>query len=1539
MNMHSLVNARESIGYMEKSGANLSQSLKRLSTGIKVDATDAGGLAVSTKMDSVITRTRTLGENVQNGMSFLESQDAAQSKLGAILTRMSELRVRYDDPTMNTSDGANLNREFKELQDDVRTLAQKKFNGISLFSSGSDADSKLVIGANSANPSNIREVTRNQFFNSLLDTQSSGGPVGGLLPVPAKRGSFLPRNVNATGGTASVPGGVVNGLQGSAITSIFTLAGGTLAGGRVADFKVNGLQGTTPLLVTISAPGGSGGPAPFTLTPVIGTTPGELWTKNFAGGTSGFEKMSPVFDSNGDIFVGLNEHDQILKLSAADGSTLQPYDLKDVLLGTGNNKSWKVAVSADTVYAANGDTKELIAFDKTTGAQKPGWPKTLGTAGYATAEGAPFVHSNGNVYVTSNGPGGFNLTNSGKIFGFDPDGTQLFTPLDVEGQFEGGFAQAADGTLIATSKGGVFNHRSIFAFNPTTGVELWHKKQGGTLVGGIGASVLGPPAILGTSVVINGSNNRTRAFNVANGNALWSINIGNSMKGGPTVGNVGGTDTVFVASSNGVVALRDSGTTTPTTFWTSPVLNAENCTPVYDQIQNRVYVTDDVTGKVIALNAADGTQVWDFDIGTPGDPSFASPAVDSNGNVYVGDNNGDFTAISSWEAPVADGIGSGFATAPALSDVVLDPTATNLGTLQVASVTLNTGTVPPAGSLRITFTGKPSGPGSIGVTVAGGGGGGGGTPPAVAVAPSSGGYLLGETPTARVLADGIGDIIADTANPFSVPLSTGLVALIDGNVDPLGGPVSNTGSGPNGTFDAATQEPAHEPTERRSGAGAFTFDGTDDKINLGTLDTQIGLGRATGAKNELTISAWVYHTQTGDHRIVCKSPSTSRAQHIFSLGISNTDALRMRIGTDTTNASDMDGGNIPLNKWTHVAMTYDGTLANKNVKSYINGQLDSEHDLTGNIKSSTTTPAGDNVYIGNVNANLADDRHFKGNLDDVGIWNQALDLSEIAEIAGPGGLTADTLVNPVPTGTLTVIPVGTTARGGDFKVEVEDGTVRAPADLTGTGNPLTPYTPGDPAPTVTLSDLSGTPFPTTGPNAFTATATINDGISGGPPPPTAGTLNIAFAGSPPDKNDVTVQITDGVGRLSNFSVPTSGFAPGETPAVTILDNTGTVVPVAPGAINTSVDGTGTLNGNLSGVRTSDLGNHTVQISAGALRAPNSLTGIGNPLTPYTPGDPAPTVTLSDLSGTPFPTTGPNAFTAAATINDGISGGPPPPTAGTLNIAFAGSPPDKNDVTVQIDNGVGRLSDFSVPASGYAPGETPAVTILDNTGTVVPVAPGAINTSVDGTGTLTVDLSAVRTNVQGNHKVQIAPGAFQTPADVNIGSNHDPANTPTATLSGADAGTVTVSAVTVKSDGTVDVSFAGIPSGTDLSVTVSGGTGTGSTGVSSKYLLDIDGDLWDYSVSEFESFTELVSDARAQNGAEQNSLGTFWDLLSTNVNKLEQAAGRIKDADFAKEMTEVSKSQINTRSAAVMLGKQNRITSEALLTLQNLSNML
>ena len=1390
-----------------------------------------------------------------------------------------------------------------------------------------------------------------------------------------------------------------------------------------------------------------------------------MWTKNFPGGTNGFDKMSPVIDKkdNNNIFIGLNADNKILQLDAS-GTKVREYDL-----GTGKNMSWKVALAdtsgdnnTDTLYAASGDGKQLYAFDTVgpnAGNVKIGgiWPVTVGTASHEIVESPPFVHKNGNVYVMTNG--GDTLPSNpfppaGTLHGYKADGTRVtnaggaFTyPINFSGKFTGGFAEATDGTLIVTGYGAIFNDKSIQAVDPLSGTDKWRVEHGtgGTEFG----AVKGPPLIVGNSVVVNtdlvtpagggtGTNGRVVAIDLTTQLQTTLYNSPGSMEGGPAkgksegIGHATATDAVFVATSNGMAAIAVGGGT----LWTVGGFNATTCTPVYDSTNNLVWVTDDDDGDVVAMrtvaeggNAA-GTEKHRISPQTGGGlpaaaGSKSSPAIDSSGNVYLGYNNGNVTRISASGTPITlqeVNVGTGFTSAPLPTDITLTQktgTLGAIGTLAVDTVTRDDGSLGGVpGSLRVTFKGAAIAAGATyevtapSSTI---------TPP-TAVTPRGNGYSPTEgNPDARVLAQGIGD--------KSATLKNGLVALFDGNDAPPTGAgtiTDSSGAGNNGNV-AAGQVPTHETTDRRSGGGAYVFDGSNDKINLGTLNTEIGNSATTGPKNELTISAWVYHENSGDDRIVCKSPGVNVANHIFSLGVTNGDVLRMRIGTDTTNATEMDGGNIPVQEWTHVAMTYDGA----NVKSYINGSLDSTHALTGNIKTSP-----DNVYIGNVNNTRS--RNFDGKLDDVGIWNRALLETDIKEIAGPGDLTAKTSING--DGTLTVTPESTSgilATTGPFTIEVDDGVLRNPDDFTKTSD--TAYTFGDTAPKVSIS---GTDV-----GDLKATATID----------TLGNLDIKFTPGtkPTGTTDLTLKIDDGVGRLgSGFSIAGSGFAPGETPAVTIsggMDGSNV-------AGTATVNGTGTLIVDLSGVRTDDLTNRILTIAAGNVNAPDDFTKTSD--TAYTSGDTAPNVSISgadvgnlkatatinalgnlDIKFTPgtkptgttdltvkiddgvgrlgsgFSIAG-SGFapgeTPAVTISGGMDGSNVAGTAtvngtGTLivdlsgvrtddltnriltiaagnvnapddftktsdtaytsgdtapNVSISGAdvgnlkatatinalgnldikftpgtkPTGTTDLTVKIDDGIGRLgSGFSVSASGYAPGETPVVTIAGGSG-----SSGTATASVDGTGTLSVDLSAVRTNDLGTHTVQIAPGAtLQTPADVTVGDFHDPTGPPpTVNLSGPPSGPGLTATATVQPDGKVKVSFVGTPTtaGT-LNVEVLGAGGTGSTAVSSKYLLDIDGDLWDYTVSEFESFTELVSDARAQNGAEQNSLGTFWELLSTNVNKLEQAAGRIKDADFAKEMTEVSKSQINTRSAAVMLGKQNRITSEALLTLQNLSNML
>ena len=161
--------------------------------------------------------------------------------------------------------------------------------------------------------------------------------------------------------------------------------------------------------------------------------------------------------------------------------------------------------------------------------------------------------------------------------------------------------------------------------------------------------------------------------------------------------------------------------------------------------------------------------------------------------------------------------------------------------------------------------------------------------------------------------------------------------------------------------------------------GALDFDGSGDRVDAGVM-------LADGTP-ELTITAWVYKRDGGDDRVVAKSTSTSRTDHIYSLGVANT-TIRVRLKTeDNGGTSDYDGGNITLNEWTHLAFTYDGA----SLRIYKNGVQTATHAVTGPVVASSIE-----TVLGNVND--SDNRYWNGLLDDVRIYNRALAASEIAEL-------------------------------------------------------------------------------------------------------------------------------------------------------------------------------------------------------------------------------------------------------------------------------------------------------------------------------------------------------------------------------------------------------------------------------------------------------------------------------------------------------------------------------------------------------------
>jgi flagellin len=115
----------------------LQQSLNKLSSGSKIvnPSDDAGGLAVSMKLTATVNRETDLQNNISDATSFLQTQDGALSVAGSVLDRMSQLETLYQDPTKNTSDQANYNDEFTQLQSELTNLSSQTFNGVSLFAS------------------------------------------------------------------------------------------------------------------------------------------------------------------------------------------------------------------------------------------------------------------------------------------------------------------------------------------------------------------------------------------------------------------------------------------------------------------------------------------------------------------------------------------------------------------------------------------------------------------------------------------------------------------------------------------------------------------------------------------------------------------------------------------------------------------------------------------------------------------------------------------------------------------------------------------------------------------------------------------------------------------------------------------------------------------------------------------------------------------------------------------------------------------------------------------------------------------------------------------------------------------------------------------------------------------------------------------------------------------------------------------------------------------------------------------------------------
>ena len=111
----------------------LSQS--KLSSGKKIidSASDSGAYSQSMSLENEMNRKEHTINNLQNLVSFSQSQLDGLQQAGKVLLRMNELAKLSLDITKQDTDRSNYDHEFKELAFVLDSINQKKFNGLDLF--------------------------------------------------------------------------------------------------------------------------------------------------------------------------------------------------------------------------------------------------------------------------------------------------------------------------------------------------------------------------------------------------------------------------------------------------------------------------------------------------------------------------------------------------------------------------------------------------------------------------------------------------------------------------------------------------------------------------------------------------------------------------------------------------------------------------------------------------------------------------------------------------------------------------------------------------------------------------------------------------------------------------------------------------------------------------------------------------------------------------------------------------------------------------------------------------------------------------------------------------------------------------------------------------------------------------------------------------------------------------------------------------------------------------------------------------------------
>ena len=116
--------------------SGLDSSMARLSSGYRITKAgdDAAGLGISTKLEAQIRSYNQAVRNANDGVSVIQTTEAALDNTANIITRLRELAMQAASDGIGDSERAYIETENSSLQDELERIAQTtKFNGQALL--------------------------------------------------------------------------------------------------------------------------------------------------------------------------------------------------------------------------------------------------------------------------------------------------------------------------------------------------------------------------------------------------------------------------------------------------------------------------------------------------------------------------------------------------------------------------------------------------------------------------------------------------------------------------------------------------------------------------------------------------------------------------------------------------------------------------------------------------------------------------------------------------------------------------------------------------------------------------------------------------------------------------------------------------------------------------------------------------------------------------------------------------------------------------------------------------------------------------------------------------------------------------------------------------------------------------------------------------------------------------------------------------------------------------------------------------------------